>query len=148
MNLKIQPMVLDTSVSIKWFLKEPYEEQSLKLREAFRKGLCRLIAPDLIYPEFANTIWKRVVFHGLDLDEGEWMITAFKKIPIEVIPSKNLLNESLHLAFEYRRPIYDCLFLASSIQTGAHLITADEKLYRAIRASFPTVVWIGDYHSA
>jgi len=52
---EIKSLVIDTSIPIKWFLKGPYEEQALKLRDDFRKGLCRLFTPDVIYSEFANT---------------------------------------------------------------------------------------------
>ena len=136
--------VIDTSVAIKWFLKEPYESEALKLKNAFKNGLCRLLTTDLIYPEFANTIWKRVIFYDLEPEDGVLMINAFRTIPLEVISSKELLAKAFTIATQYKRSVYDALFLALSVENTCNLVTADEKFYNALRNSFPKLLWIGN----
>lgn len=64
------PVVVDTSVAVKWFFDEPYSAQALTLLHAFREGTVRPLAPDLIYPEFANAAWKRVARDRLTPEDG------------------------------------------------------------------------------
>ncbi len=90
MNHTPASIVLDTSVVIKWFFKEPYEKKALLLRDAFREGACSLLAPDLIYPEFANTVWKRVNFYNLSPEEGVQIVRTFQRVPLEIIPTTQL----------------------------------------------------------
>ena len=48
--------VVDASVAIKWFLPELYGDAALRL---LREGHS-LVAPDLLFPEVGNVLWKRV----------------------------------------------------------------------------------------
>ena len=137
--------VIDTSVTVKWFLKEPFELQVLKVRKDFAQGNLRLLAPDMIYSEFGNTIWKQVVFHGLDPALGEKMILAFCSVPIEIIPAKSLIPSAFELAVRQKQSLYDCLFLALSQATNSILLTADETFYRKLCSSFPKLTWLGNW---
>ncbi|HEC99879.1 MAG TPA: PIN domain-containing protein [Proteobacteria bacterium] len=135
-------IVLDTSVAIKWFFKEPYEKEALLLRDAFRKGLCFLFAPDLIYPEFANTIWKRVNFYNLSPEEGIQIVRTFQRVPLEIVASRNLLEEAFSIAVQYKCAVYDALFLALSNERSCQIITADRRFYEAVSVTFPNMIWI------
>ena len=46
--------VIDASVAIKWVVDEPGTEQALLLRRH------HLVAPDLLVPECANILWKKI----------------------------------------------------------------------------------------
>ncbi|HVG07663.1 MAG TPA: type II toxin-antitoxin system VapC family toxin, partial [Thermoanaerobaculia bacterium] len=48
-------IVVDASVAIKWFLPEQHSLQALRLLEGGRE----LVAPDLIWAEIGNVLWKR-----------------------------------------------------------------------------------------
>lgn len=138
-------IAIDTSVAVKWFFDEPHSEKALELRELFRQGACSPVGPDLIYPEFANAVWTRVVFEGLDPHDGEAVLTAFAAIPFEVVPSLSLLPRAYRLGVDYRQTIYDALFLAVSLAMDADFVTADEPFYQAVRSSFPRVRWLADW---
>ena len=57
--------VVDASVAIKWFIDEPDSaEAAFLLRHP-------LSAPDLLAPERANVLWKKVTRAELSLDEAE-----------------------------------------------------------------------------
>lgn len=139
------PLVVDTSVALKWFFDEPYSEQALRLLDAFREGSARVLAPDSIYPEFANAVWKRIASDRLDIEAGAVTITAFLALPIEITPSPLLLISAYRLALEHRHSVYDALFLALSLEAGADLMTADEALYRTMRRQFPRVRWLANF---
>lgn len=135
-------MVVDTSVVIKWFFKESYEKEALILRDAFRKGECSLLAPDLIYSEFANTVWKRVSFYNLDPDDGIQIIGTFQRIPLQISSAKDLLAEAFAIAVQCKCTIYDALFLALSNERSCRIVTADRKFYEAVSPVFQNIMWI------
>jgi len=139
------PIVVDTSVAVKWFFDEPYSAQALKLLETFKEGAFRPLAPDLIYPEFANAIWKRVALDRLSPEDGAAVIATFLSMPFEITSSFPLLLPAYRLAVEHRRSVYDALFLALSLEAGANVVTADEPLYQAVRTHLPHVRWLGDW---
>ncbi|MDD5153223.1 MAG: type II toxin-antitoxin system VapC family toxin [Desulfovibrionales bacterium] len=138
-------IVLDTSVAIKWFFKEPYEKEALLLRDAFREGACPLFAPDLIYPEFANTVWKRVNFNNLAPEEGIRIIRIFQRVPLEIAASRDLLEEAFSIAGQHKCTVYDALFLALGNERSCRIITADRKFYEAVSVTFPNMMWIEEF---
>ena len=139
------PVVVDTSVAVKWFFDEPHSAQALKLLETFKEGTLRPLAPDLIYPEFANAVWKRVALDRLSPEDGAAIIATFLALPFEISSSFPLLLPAYRLAMEHRRSVYDALFLALSLETGADIITADQVLYRAVHTHLPHIWWLGDW---
>lgn len=141
----VHRVTVDTSVAVKWFFDEPYSDQALRLRELFRTGVYSPLGPDLIYPEFANVVWKRVAFEGLDSGDGAAVLAAFASIPFEIVPSIPLLNAAYRLSVEHRQSIYDTLFLALSLEMDADFVTADEPLYQAVHSRFPGVRWLATW---
>lgn len=139
------PLVIDTNVAAKWFFDEPYSQQALGLLDMFGKGTFRPLAPDLIYAEFANVVWKRVTQNGLKVEDGAAIISAFLSLPIEITPSPLILLSAYHLSHEHGRSVYDALFLALCLHANAEFVTADESLYHAVRARISQVRWIGNW---
>lgn len=139
------PLVVDTSVAVKWFFDEPYTPEALKLFEAIRDGAYRALAPDLMYAEFTNAVWKRVVGKGLSPEDGAAIITAFARLPLEIAVSLPILLPAYGLAVEHGTTVYDALFVSLSVESGADLVTADEPLYRAVHPRLPQVRWIGSW---
>src|SRR5437016_11027714 len=95
------------------------------------------LVPDLVYPEFANTIWKHVKRLALDPSDGEAMIAAFLALPFDVVSSQAILVPAFRIAHSLGKPVYDALFLALSQEADADMVTADELLYEAARGHFP-----------
>ncbi len=139
------PVVVDTSVAVKWFFDEPHSAQALKLLDSFRAGTLRPLAPDLIYPEFANAVRKRVALDRLSPEDGAAIMATFLALPFEITASFPLLLSAYRLAVEHRRSVYDALFLTLSLEAGADLVTADEPFYQAVHAHLPHVGWLGNW---
>jgi predicted nucleic acid-binding protein len=108
-------------------------------------GPLRPLAPDLIYPEFANAVWKRVGRDRLSPEDGTAIIATFLALPFEITSSSSLLVPAYRLAVEHRRSVYDALFLALGLEAGAEVVTADEPLYQAVHAHLPHVWWLGNW---
>lgn len=141
----VPPLVVDTSVAVKWFFEEPHTPEASSVLDALRAGAYRAVVPDLIYAEFANAVWKRVVREGLDTEEGAIAVATFERLPLESVASPPLLLAAYRLAVEHRRTVYDGLFLALSGLAEAELVTADEALYRAVHPRLARVLWLGEW---
>jgi predicted nucleic acid-binding protein len=63
------------------------------------------------------------------------------------VPSNLLLDDALNLAIDYRRTVYDSLFVALAIREGCQLITADERLVNAVAQKLPQVVLLSAWSS-
>ena len=52
-------VVVDSSVVIKWFVVEPYSVEAHYMLEEYQAGPRTLLAPDLLYAEVGNLVWKK-----------------------------------------------------------------------------------------
>jgi predicted nucleic acid-binding protein len=52
------------------------------------------------------------------------------------------MDQALAIAMTHGRTVYDSLYLALAVDSGADLVTADEKLVSALAKQFP-VKWLG-----
>lgn len=121
--------VVDASVAIKWFVPEPLQHQAHAL--LYAEG-GRLEAPDLLLVEVANISWKKAL-RGEITEQQAIVIPQEVRDTLAVCePSPALLDEALALALSLRHPVYDCIYLAFLQHADRTLITADERLCRAV----------------
>lgn len=121
-------MLVDASVAIKLFVNEPDSLSAV----ATVAGQT-LIAPDLIFAELTNILWKthrRGLIEALDPADYDF-IRLFDR----VVPSSLLYPAALRLAIELNHPAYDCFYLALAIAEDDVLITADRRFHAACAAS-------------
>ena len=135
-------VVVDASVAVKWFVPETHSEAAARLLEP----RLFLSAPDLIGPEFVNTLWKKVWRRELAAAEAAEIVRAFPAAGIEIHPSGELLSAALELAGVLDRTVYDCLYLALAVAQNATLVTADAKFHATVtRSPFADAIrWIED----
>ena len=137
--------VVDASVAVKWCVSSVDEKlvpQAEQLLDAYDRGKCQFLVPDLFWPELANALWKAVWKEKID---HPWAQKAYAKVAdldIPTVASFALVPEALLLAARYQRTVYDSLYVALAQNAGAELITADERLANAMAARFP-VTWLG-----
>lgn len=142
---RIDRLVVDTSVAVKWFFDEPLSERALAILEACRSGAESLLAPDLIYLEFGNAVRKRVLKKELAPEDGAVIVAAFTRVLFEaVLQSRSLLPSAYRLALEHGCTVYDAVFLAAASQTSADCVTADERFYRTVGDRVTSLHWLGD----
>ncbi len=136
--------VLDASVAAKWVLEaESYREQAIALLAAHRSGAVFFIAPDFFWFEIANVLWKAARRRRLSARQAEdAFIELSSSVAITTASSIALRDDALAIALEYNRAVYDAAYLALAMNSGQPMITADERLVRAVGARFP-VQWIG-----
>ena len=135
--------VVDASVAVKWYLPEQHGDCATRL---CRSGTV-LEAPDLLHSEIGNVLSKRVRRGDLTRDEAGEIIFALSQMPIEIFPSRLLSAAALQIACETNLTVYDSLYLATAMLTGARLVTADRRVYQTSREAAPLkdqVLWVED----
>lgn len=134
--------VVDASVAVKWFLPEIHAEAAGRILKS--KQL--LLAPDLIWAEVGNAVWKKVRWGEITSAEAEGILKDFIRFPLQTYASKTLLEAAWRLADQVGITVYDGLYLALAAGQGCPLITADRKLYQSIRKKpiGSRLIWVED----
>lgn len=123
-------VVVDASVAVKWYVPERGSAEAAALLE----GGSHLIAPDLLVPEFGNTLWKKSIRGELRAGEARTIVGAFLAVPpVTLHSSALLLQAALEIALKFGRTAYDALYLALAVAEDCPFITADDTLVRAVR---------------
>jgi predicted nucleic acid-binding protein len=123
----VTDFVIDASVAIKWFVDEPGGVEAARL---LRHSLA---APDLLAPECASILWKKVARAELSLDEAEVIALALEGAAITIHPTRRHLAAAMKVACELGCPAYDCFYLALAQELQQPLVTADLRLVNRIR---------------
>ena len=119
-------VVVDASVAVQWFAREPGSEGSSTLLEGARP----LLAPDLMPLEVAGALLKKSRQGELAVAEVSAAITRLLDAHILFASTLGLLLPATRLAVETGHPIYDCVYLALAVERAAALATADARLGR------------------
>jgi predicted nucleic acid-binding protein len=83
-------LVLDASVIVKAYIPEELSEKADAVFQKIGSERVSLIAPDLIYPETGNVLWKKKRLKELKASEVEEIADAIQTIPFIIIPSKSV----------------------------------------------------------
>jgi predicted nucleic acid-binding protein len=125
--------VIDASVVIKWFSEEEGTQSALKLRGEHIDGVRTLMAPDLLLYEVANALRYKP---GFNEEKVGMAIGDLMDIQIDlIVPSRELVERSTALAYEYDVTVYDSCYLALSELMGVSLQTSDKRFYDNAKAS-------------
>jgi len=139
----VSRFVVDASVAIKWFLPEPNSADADKLLS----GGFQLLAPDLLVPEVGNILWKRVMRAELTVQQAQVIMRALESLPMILRPASDLAENAMTVACGLKRSFYDCLYLALALTTDCRMVTADRKLFDAVKDAAPVkkhILWIED----
>ena len=127
--------IVDSTIVAKWLLPEAQSEEA----RALIGSSFTLRAPDLLLPELASALWKRVTRGELTTGESEELLRTFLDrhfdVTVRLLPSGLVIKRALQIALAEGRSIYDCIYLALAVQTQCVLITADDRFAKAIRSN-------------
>lgn len=138
--------VVDASIIAKWVLPgEPYQENTIRLKEDFVAGQVELYAPTLVVHEVANALWRAIKLGRISENVANEALEALADIKIELCEIDWLRAcRMLGIACKLDLTVYDAAYLFLSEEKRASFITADEKLYEKARAHFK-IIHIRDY---
>jgi predicted nucleic acid-binding protein len=130
----VSVFVVDASVVVKWFVPEIHSAKARRLLAAPHE----YVAPDLLFAETANTIWKKIRRKELTAEEGQRLVADIDRIAVETVSCRSLAEDARALANATARTVYDCIYVALAVRLKTHSITADDRLEAALRR-FPAV---------
>jgi len=134
-------LVIDASVLAKLFFQEEHSD----VAEQCVRAAEELLAPDLIWAEVTNVIWKRHRDGQISKEHAAGIAAQLLALPLRIYPSADLVTDALDLAMQCDRTVYDALYLVLAVRTRSILVTADRRLVNAL-ADTPLskhVAWIG-----
>jgi len=140
-------LIIDASVLIKFFVPEVLSAKAEQLLARVEEGSVKLFAPDLIYAEAGNTLWKKHRLKELTQSEVGKIIDLINSIPLKVEASKTLLPLAIDIAIAYEVTVYDALYLSMAKVYETQMMTADRKLFDLTAKTNlkRSVMWLGNY---
>jgi len=140
-------LVIDASVLIKFYVPEILSDRAERLLAKVGNKDIDLLAPDLIYPEAGNILWKKQRLKELTHSEAEEITDAILSLPLMIEASKSLLPLAVDIAIACGITVYDASYLSLAKVYETTLITADRKLVDVLAKTDlkDSVIWLGSY---
>jgi predicted nucleic acid-binding protein len=132
--------VLDSCVAIKWFLAESDSAKAIRILDEFHRGIHELLAPDVFPIEIAHAL-SRAERRGLiqppsGLQHLSDLLASLPALQTSLV----LLPRAYEISSRARIGVYDCLYVALAEREGCALLTADDRLARALGPTHPFIV--------
>ncbi len=121
--------VVDASVVVKWFVPEIHSDAARRLLTLPHE----YVAPDMLFDETANTIWKKIRRKELTAEEGQQLVADIGRIAVETVSCRALADDAHALANATGRTVYDSMYIALAVRLNTRSITADDRLEAAFR---------------
>jgi len=125
----VSVFVVDASVVVKWFVPEIHSDAARRLLALPHE----YVAPDLLFAEAANTIWKKIRRKDLTVEEGHQLVADMGRIAVETVSCRALAEDAHALANATGRTVYDAMYIALAVRLNTRSITADDRLEAALR---------------
>jgi predicted nucleic acid-binding protein len=125
----VSVFVIDASVVVKWFVPEIHSDAARRLLVLPHE----YVAPDLLFAETANTIWKKIRREELTAEEGQQLVADIGQIAVETVSCRALAEDAHALASATGRTVYDSMYIALAVRLNTRAITADERLESALK---------------
>jgi predicted nucleic acid-binding protein len=127
----MKKIVLDTSVILKWFVKEKGSQQAKNIFDDFKNKKITLILPELLKYELGNAFLK-----GKKISFGKIKksLAKFYRLPIHFVAENEKLSFlTYQIAEKLNITYYDACFLALAKQEKATLVTTNPKHQKKIK---------------
>jgi predicted nucleic acid-binding protein len=131
--------VLDSNVALKWVLPEQDDEKAIRIRDDFKQGIHQLVSPDVFPIEVAHSLARAERRGAIGFGEGSQKLADIFAYMPALYPYLALLPRAFALASQARIGVYDCLYVILAEREGCELLTADDRLVRALQGSFPFI---------
>lgn len=123
-----EKIVIDASIVVKWYNIEEYTDKCLRLRDDYVAGRIDILAPYLLLYEVGNALRYSPDFGARDV------ALALKDL-LDMQMDLKFLDKAqcemaTRLAYDYAITIYDAVYLALALMSGAPIYTADERFLR------------------
>ena len=125
--------VVDANVALKLFFGQPASDRADALFDHLQADTrSRFYVPDFFFAECASAFANYVRLTDYTPRQAREDLEALLSLALQVVPSAELAEEALDVALAHRISGYDAFYVALSSRMNAPLITADERLARAL----------------
>ena len=119
-------LVVDASIAIKWVITEAGSDRAVILLDH------GLVAPDLLFAECANILWRKWRYGLVTEQEAGIAARTLEQADIAVVPTRGYLARAVEIAAELDHPASDAIYLAVAEAFGLRMTTADHRLIRKL----------------
>lgn len=138
--------VVDASVLVKCYVPEPLSDRARGIMLSGVEGEAELYAPDIIFGEVGNVLWKKWRRGEIASEEAKDIADALVQLSYVIVTDSSvLLPGALEIALAYERSVYDSLYLALTLAEEALFVTADERLVNSLKNTTlaQNIIWLG-----
>jgi predicted nucleic acid-binding protein len=128
----VKVFVVDASVVVKWFVREVHWMAARRWLDASHDYL----APDLVFPEAGNAIWKKVRRGELSPEDAQRLVRDFSVIGVEAVSMRALASDAHALAVATGITVYDATYLTLAVRLETQVVTGDDRFARKLK-EFP-----------
>lgn len=134
--------VVDASVAIKWYLPEDHSIYAARLPLLDAQLHC----PDLMFAEVGNILWKYVIRAECSRNRADTILRELQTLSIKIWDTYKIAEDAFDIACRTKRTFYDSLYLALAVKEDCRMVTADLKLYNALKETSlkKHILWIED----
>lgn len=131
--------IVDASVAFKWVVPELDSPEAVRLRDDYRDAIRELIAPDFFPIELAHALTRAERRGRIPSSQAVQLLTDVMMTSPRIVPSLPLVLRACDISSRTRVGVYDCVYVALAEREGCEFITADDRLVRALRLTFPFI---------
>ena len=125
-------LVIDASVSVKWFLPHLQSEQNVEQAIAISALLDSLETEVFAPPHWvAETV---AVLARAELDLAVDALLVLEDIAAKIVSNHSTMRQAITLANRLNHHLFDTLYHAVALETGATLVTADDRYFAKARS--------------
>jgi predicted nucleic acid-binding protein len=140
--------VLDASAALKFVFEKPQAGPAHSLFSLLTaEGQAEFFVPDLFYAECTNVLATMARLKGYRPQQARADSAHLQALEFRVVPTFTLATEALAIALAHHISSYDACYVALAARVQAPLITADEKLVRAMAGTGYSVQSLAAFHS-
>jgi predicted nucleic acid-binding protein len=132
--------VLDSAVALKWVLPEADSAKAIRLRDEYKNAIHELLAPDIFPSEIANGLVSAERQKRIRPGESAPFLNDILSTAPALYHSALVLVRTIEMAISTKQAVYDCMYVALAEAEGCEMVTADDKLARSLRPSYPFIV--------
>jgi predicted nucleic acid-binding protein len=133
-------LILDSSVAVKWVVREVDSDRADRLRADFLNGIHELLAPDVFPIEVAHALTRAERQGRITVGQARLLLADVLTSAPQFHPYRPLLPRGGELSSSLRIGVYDCLYVALAEQEGCDFVTADDKLIKNLHPVFGFIV--------
>ena len=140
----MEQFVLDASVGVKWIFREEMSEKAISYLRRLEQKEIQIIVPEFFYSELANICWVNFKKKLCSLAQATKALDQVMDFSLTRYSDRELSDVALENAVKFNIPVYDGIYLALSEVYVAPFITADRALFKACKARFDFIEFLGD----